>query len=123
MQRISSSSVQVFYPRLARAEVIRILSERLKGLQEELPLVRVVLFGSYARGNYTVGSDIDLLIVYRGEERVDAYALAKKLLDLPRLEPHIYAEAEDALREEVLRAMTKDGIVLLPSESSAKSDV
>jgi uncharacterized protein YutE (UPF0331/DUF86 family) len=45
-------------------------------------------------GTITVGSDIDLLIVYRGEERVDTYALVKKLLDLPHLEPHIYSEAE-----------------------------
>ncbi|NPV29934.1 MAG: nucleotidyltransferase domain-containing protein [Firmicutes bacterium] len=115
MQRRSSSSVKVFYPELTRAEVIRLLSERLKELNEKLPLVRAVLFGSYARGNYTAGSDIDLLIVYRGEEREEAYTLARKVLDLPRLEPHVYAEPEYAEMEKTVQAMTRDGIVLLPS--------
>lgn len=114
MQRRSSSSVKVFYPKLTRVEVIRLLSERLKELNEKLPLVQAVLFGSYARGNYTVGSDIDLLIVYRGKEKEEAYTLVKKVLDLPRLEPHVYTELEYAEMEGIVQAMTRDGIVLLP---------
>ena len=70
--------------------MVRFLSERLKGLNERLPLVRVVLFGSYAKGNYTAASDIDLLVVYRDERREDAYSLVKRVLDLPGLEPHVY---------------------------------
>ncbi|MGQ9477637.1 MAG: nucleotidyltransferase domain-containing protein [Candidatus Bipolaricaulia bacterium] len=57
---------------------------------ERLPLALVVLFGSYARGNYTtVASDVDLLIVYKGEPREGAFALVKEELALPRLEPHL----------------------------------
>lgn len=117
MQKTSSGSVKVFYPKLTKAEVIQILSERLKELNEKLPLTQAVLFGSYATGNYTVGSDIDLLIVYRGESRSDAYALARKVLNLPQLEPHVYTEAEYEQMKDVLRAMIKDGVVLPLAET------
>jgi hypothetical protein len=33
------------------------------------PSRKVVLFGSWGRGTHTVGSDVDLLVVYRGEPR------------------------------------------------------
>ena len=63
MRRRSSSSVHIFYPKFDKEEIILGLSERLKELEEKLPLVHVVLFGSYAEGNYTVGSDVDILVV------------------------------------------------------------
>jgi len=84
----------------------------MRELEKQLPLVYVVLFGSYAKGNYTVGSDIDLLVVYRGEARPDAYACVKKILDLPRLEPHLYTHAEYEQSREMLEKMTEGGIVL-----------
>ena len=74
MQRKSSSSVRVFYPEFNREEIISQIQQALATLQEKLSLRLVVLFGSYSKGNYTVASDIDLLIVYRGRERKDAYA-------------------------------------------------
>ena len=86
MRRRSSNSVRVFYPKFDKGEIVRVLSERVKELGEKLPLIRIVLFGSHAKGNYTVGSDVDILVVYRGEKRDDAYALVKKILDIPRLE-------------------------------------
>jgi predicted nucleotidyltransferase len=104
--------VRIFYPRLSRAEVIQLLSQGLSRLQAELPLERVVLFGSYAKGNYTVGSDVDLLIIYRGDPRPDAYAVVKKVLNVPRLEPHLYTEDEYRRLKPTLDRMSADGIVL-----------
>ena len=121
MRRRSSGSVQVFYPKLTRDEVIQLISARLKELNKLLPLMRVILFGSYARGNYTVGSDIDLLVVYRGGKREDAYALVKKVLDLPRLEPHIYTEAEYEQMRSSLQKMIKGGIELLRTGYRARN--
>jgi predicted nucleotidyltransferase len=62
-------------------------------LAAELPLRQVVLFGSYARGTFTVASDVDLLVIYRGDPRADAHAVTRRTLDLPRLQPHLYTEA------------------------------
>jgi len=116
MPRKSSSSVRVFYPRFSQPEVLERLRARLAALAEALPLVTVVLFGSYARGDFTVASDIDLLVIYRGEENPAAYGLCKKILDLPGLEPHPFAEKESLNRAAMLARMTAGGIVLFPEE-------
>lgn len=105
--------MRIFYPAFDKTELLRTLRERLGRLESELPLVRVVLFGSYARGTHTVGSDVDLLIVYRGEPRPDAYALTKRALDIPRLEPHLYTEAEYQGARTTVDRMIRGGVTLL----------
>jgi len=113
MQRKSLSSVRVFYPDNNREETISRIQQALVILQEKLSLKLVVLFGSYAKGNFTVASDIDLLIVYRGEQRQDAYVICKKTLAIPRLEPHVYSEEEYEQMEQTIERMIKDGVMLL----------
>jgi len=81
-------------------------------LNERLPLLRVVLFGSYARGNYTVASDVDLLVVYQDPAREDAFAVVKKVLGIPGLEPHVYTEGEYRQAQQRIARMTEGGIVL-----------
>ena len=83
--------------------------EKLKDL---LPISEVVLFGSYARGNYTVRSDADLLVLYKGKSRKDAYSIVWKVLDIPRLEPHIYTEDEARKMEGIIRRMKQEGKVV-----------
>jgi len=87
------------------------LAERLPELQQKLPLLKVVLFGSYAKGNYTAGSDVDVLVVYRGSPRPDAYEIVWETLRIPRLEPHVYSEEKQRAFQETLARMTKDGSV------------
>jgi len=86
----------------------------MEKLEERLPLRLVVLFGSYARGKYTVASDVDLLVVYRGEEREDAFATVKKTLDIPLLEPHVHTEDEYERQKSLIDRMVADGVVLFP---------
>jgi len=114
MHKRSSSSVRVFYPKLDSTELVRILSQELKRLTPRLPLVRVILFGSYAKGNYTVGSDVDLLIIYQGDPQPSAYATVKSTLNIPRLEPHLYTESEYRILKGTLDRMSAGGIVLFP---------
>ncbi len=121
MQRRSLSSVRIFYPEFDREKLLQILSERLKELEAKLSLVRVVLFGSYAHGNYTVGSDVDLLIIYSGEARADAYAIAKRILDIPRLEPHLYTEKEYKKMKGTISKMSEGGIVLLSRAKGSRN--
>jgi len=118
MQRKSSSSVRIFYPRFNREELIQQLRGKLADLAKELPLSFAVLFGSYARGNYTAASDVDVLLVYSGKERPDTFAKAKRLLDIPLLQPHVYSEKEyEALRETIER-MIAGGVLLFPDEET-----
>ncbi|NOQ55036.1 MAG: DNA polymerase III subunit beta [Thermoplasmata archaeon] len=45
-----------------REEILRILREELPYLRERFRVIRVGLFGSYARGEHGPGSDIDILV-------------------------------------------------------------
>ncbi len=112
MPKGSSSSVRVYYPQFDRQQLIQKLKEDLETLKEKLPLLLVILFGSYAKGNYTVASDVDLLVVYEGRERKDAFATVKKTISIPRLEPHVYSESEYEALKETLCKMTRDGVIL-----------
>lgn len=114
MPKKSTSSVQIFYPALSREEVILSLRQRLDDLQKRLPCTLVVLFGSYARGNYTVASDVDMLVVYRGEENEQDYAIVKQVFGIPRLEPHVYTEEEYRTAGDTINKMITDGVVIYP---------
>ena len=116
MPKKSSSSVQVFYPKYNREEIVQKITASLGHLKEQLPLLLVVLFGSYARGNYTVASDVDLLVIYRGAKEREAYALVKKTLRIPRLEPHVYAQGEYEKMKDTIKRMVSEGIILYQRE-------
>jgi len=75
-----------------------------------------VLFGSYAKGRQTVASDIDVLVVYTGRPRADAYELVKRMLNIRRLEPHVYAEEEYEQARIVVERMIRDGISVVQGE-------
>jgi predicted nucleotidyltransferase len=121
MQRESSSSVRIFYPKFDKKELIQKIKEKMEELAGELPLSLVVLFGSYARGNYTVASDVDLLVIYRGKERKDAFATVKKTLGIPLLEPHVHSEHEyEGLKRDIDR-MIADGVVLFSRKEAQKT--
>jgi hypothetical protein len=47
-------TLKVFYPPFSRKELLAALGQRLPALQGQLPLKRVVLFGSWAKGRHTV---------------------------------------------------------------------
>jgi predicted nucleotidyltransferase len=114
MPKASSSSVQIFYPRYSRAEILHRIRSNVGFLREKLPLKLVALFGSYAAMKHTVASDIDVLIVYEGNRREDAYALCKKILAIQGLEPHVYSEGEHEKLKGSIKRMLKDSIVLYP---------
>ncbi|HSW09552.1 MAG TPA: nucleotidyltransferase domain-containing protein, partial [Bacillota bacterium] len=87
-------------------------TQRIPILRDRVPLVKAVLFGSYARGDYSVRSDIDLLVVYSGDPQPDAYSVVRRCLELPRLEPHVYSVEEYRRAGPVLSRMEAGGIVL-----------
>jgi predicted nucleotidyltransferase len=88
----------------------------MEELAGELPLSLVVLFGSYAQGNYTVASDVDLLVVYKGKERKDAFATVKKILEIPLLEPHVHSVEQYEKLKPTIDRMIADGVVLFSRE-------
>jgi len=118
MPRKSSGSVQVFYPKFNREEIIQALTQKLGNLQRRLPCLLVVLFGSYAKGNYTVASDVDLLVIYQGKETEEAYAIVKRAFNMPHLEPHVYSEHEYREMRGDIEKMIRGGITIYRREES-----
>jgi predicted nucleotidyltransferase len=112
MPIISSSSVRVFYPKFSKDDLIQRIKDKIEILDRKLPLILVSLFGSYAKGNYTVASDIDLMVIYEGKPRKEAYSIVKKTLSLPLLEPHVYSEDEYKELGGTINRMIKDGIII-----------
>jgi hypothetical protein len=112
MRKPSSSSVKVFSPEYTQEEVLELLRASMPQLLQRLPVRWVVLFGSYARGNYTAFSDIDLLVVYAGTPRDDAFAIVKRTFGLRGLEPQVLTEQEFQSVLSTWQAMLKDSITV-----------
>ncbi|MEA2074394.1 MAG: nucleotidyltransferase domain-containing protein [Euryarchaeota archaeon] len=112
MQIKSSGSVRVFYPKYDTEWLVQEIRKKLEELNEKLSTSMVVLFGSFAKRNYTVASDVDLLVVYKGEKKEDAYVIVKSSLDIPRLEPHVYSQREYEDMKGVISKMIEGGIVI-----------
>ena len=93
----SSPGVRVFTA-LGRDEVLAQLNRWAATLRQRHPeLIRVGLFGSYARGDYAPGSDIDLLLIIResNEPRWFMRSAAFDTSDLPvGADVFVYTEAE-----------------------------
>jgi predicted nucleotidyltransferase len=104
-----------------RPALLAALAERARRLAAEHPEIEeILLFGSFARGDYTPESDIDLLIVVTATglpflERADPYR--DLFADLPfDVFPVVYTRAElDGLRRQgnpFVRAALADGLRL-----------
>jgi len=60
-----------------------------------------------------VASDIDVLFIYSGPTLPTAYKTIRETLALPKLEAHIYSEAEADSNRSVVDRMIEDGIKIL----------
>jgi len=109
----SSRSAKISWPTRTREDILATIRAALPALRDRLPVVRVVLFGSHTTDRATVASDVDLLVVYEGPSREDAFATVKKTVPVRGLEPHVYTEKEAAAQSELLARMTKEGIVIV----------
>jgi predicted nucleotidyltransferase len=89
-----------------REKIYEQLRELARLLKSKHKVKRVYLYGSFARGDFHQGSDIDLIIVGEFEGRM--HQRIGKILDLTSLpvEPLVYTEAEfEQMRE---RAFLKE---------------
>lgn len=117
MQRKSSNSVRVFFPKFSLEEVVKEIERCVSLFSESLALKKVVLFGSYAKKRYTVGSDIDLLVVFDDSNctKDEVYKTLKKNIRLPRVELHILSMEEYAMIEDLkwIKTINEEGIRIL----------
>jgi len=97
-------------------EAIQVMVERVV---ERFDPLRVVLFGSYARGNASADSDVDLLIVLERVEdkRRAAIEVRRVLADLPICKDVLVTTPDELARRgntigSVLRFAMQEGKVL-----------
>jgi predicted nucleotidyltransferase len=113
--------VLVTYPSLSRADIVKRLKAACIRLEGKLPISRMILFGSYAVGRYTAGSDIDVVVVYKGVKRDDAYKALMDEAGLPKLEPRVYTEEQFATMlaasPRFAEVLAREGIVIVGDES------
>lgn len=64
-----------------RAQILTFLAQNKNLFREKYHIVRIGLFGSYARGEQNINSDIDLLVEFE-ENTQDLYDLKLQLKDL-----------------------------------------
>jgi hypothetical protein len=66
----------------SREEVVDLLKAKKPELQKRYPISEMALFGSYARGDYTESSDIDILVSFHHAVGIEFITLAHELEDL-----------------------------------------
>ena len=96
---------------------IDMIREKLHPVFAQEPVYRAILFGSYARGNATAHSDVDLIIDSQGkliglgfyrvlEEVVTALNMDVDMLEISQLRPG----------SPILNAIEKEGVVIYDRE-------
>lgn len=84
----------------------------IEASKEQLHIARIILFGSYAKGNYTEWSDIDLAVVsedFEGIRLFDNIKLDKpvlrtsSLLETYPFRPEDFNESNPFVRDEILK--------------------
>jgi len=117
MQRKFSGSVKVSFPKFSLEDVIEEANRTAHALSKHLGLVKVVLFGSYAKERYTVASDIDLLVVFDDSRSTEdkVYKTLIRTINLPRVELHILSIKDYMLMKGTkwMETIESEGVVIL----------
>lgn len=104
-KRIKSGRYKVY----SRSELV----DMIKPILRKYNAVDAVLFGSYARSEATVSSDIDLL-VDGGEEfdPTDIFSIAEELNEISGKAVDVYERSEISKGSDLLKAIRKEGVVI-----------
>jgi len=80
---------------------------------QKYPIEKVILFGSYARGDASVTSDIDLIVDSNGRLRNrKIFALGGELLDILPVRVDVYDILEIAKSSQMYDSIQKEGVII-----------
>lgn len=98
-------------------EVLSLTTDYVNKLKQKIPVEKVVLFGSYAKGDYTKDSDVDLAVfssVFENMSRVDGltFLLMQALEYQIDIQPQPYTMKDYVERTGLVDEIIKTGIVI-----------
>jgi predicted nucleotidyltransferase len=98
-------------------EVTRLILSFIELVKEDIHIEKVYLFGSYAKGNYNSGSDIDLAIIspdFKEEDCIDNMAalLCKANVLRADIQTIPFSTAEYSEPKGIMEEIIKTGIEL-----------
>ena len=116
MQKKSSNFVKIRYPK-NREEVIKLVNKWIESLVSKFSIHSVILFGSYAKGSHTYGSDTDILLIYKKELSFEQ-AMSLALTISSEIDWQIHSYSLDEFNEGLANknaffdTILRDGLVL-----------
>jgi uncharacterized protein len=92
--------------------VLNIAREYADAVKANYSFIRIILFGSYAKGNFNDDSDIDIAIVFKDynnliDIQLELMRLRRKIDS--RIEPHPFRESEFELSNPIVNEILKYG--------------
>ena len=91
----------------SRDQILAFLKQNKKLFRDKYHIIRIGLFGSYARGDQNINSDIDLLVEFE-ENTQDLYDLKLQLKDFFQIKLGIEI---DICREKYIKPRIKKSIL------------
>lgn len=97
-------------------------NEMLLPIFKRYPVYRAILFGSYARGEETPNSDVDLIIDSRGELiNINFYALLDEVVEALQTDVDMFEISEIPKNPEFIESVRREGIILYERKRSRAS--
>jgi len=95
-----------------KAEAVNIAQRYAGAVKENYDIIRIILFGSYAKGNYNDDSDIDIAVIFKDysnliDMQLELMRLRRKIDS--RIEPHPFRESEFELSNPIVSEIIKYG--------------
>jgi len=103
--------------RIVNSQIEYIVREYADLLKKELDVSEIYLFGSYAKGTYSVDSDIDIAVIgenFNGDpvENMLKLMRIRRKVDA-RIEPHPFSVSNFKLSDPYVREIIETGIKIL----------
>jgi predicted nucleotidyltransferase len=95
-----------------KTDVINIAKRYAIAVNENYSFIKIILFGSYAKGNFNDDSDIDIAVVLKDysnliDMQLELMRLRRKIDS--RIEPHPFREREFELSNPIVNEILKYG--------------
>lgn len=96
-----------------KRDAINIAQMYAKAISEKYTFLRMILFGSYAKGNFNEDSDIDIAVIFKDYEnlmdmQLELMRLRRKIDS--RIEPHPFRESEFEISDPIVNEIIKYGL-------------